>query len=42
MKLIYDNLYIKDNELLFAIFVISIILTILITIFIGCKENSKK
>ena len=41
MEIIYDNHFINNNELLFIIYIITIILMILITIFIGIKENKR-
>ena len=41
MEVIFNNNYIKNNELLFFIYLGVIILMILITIIIGYKENKK-
>lgn len=41
MEVIFNNIFIKNNELLFFIYLGVIILMILITIFIGYKENKK-
>ena len=41
MEIIYKNDLIKNNELLFIIYIITILLIIFITIFIGIKENKK-
>lgn len=41
MNIFYENSFIKNNEVLFYSFVIIFILIILVTIFIGIKENKK-
>ena len=41
MEIIFDNALIKNNELLFFICLGILILMIIITIFIGYKENKK-
>lgn len=38
IKWIYNNFFIKDNELLFYIYLISILLIIILTIYLVVKE----
>ena len=41
MNIIFDKLFIKDNELLFIISSIVVLLIILITFYLGVKESKK-
>ena len=41
MNIYFDSKFIKNDELLFFIYLIVILIMILITVYIGYKENKK-
>ena len=41
IKNIFDNIYIKNNEILFYGFIIIMLIIIVVTIYIGAKENKR-
>ena len=42
MKYFFDNYFIKNNEIIFYVYIFLIILIILLTFIIGYKEIKKK